>query len=58
MKKVKYSKNSQAIPANLGGMIADLEMFYKDLHSHPELSMQESRTAASAADRLRAAGMK
>src|ERR1700745_2388888 len=33
-----------------------LEAFYKDLHSHPELSMQETRTAGLAADRLRAAG--
>jgi amidohydrolase len=29
---------------------------YKDLHAHPELSMQETRTAGIAADRLRAAG--
>ncbi len=35
---------------------SDLESVYKDIHSHPELSMQESRTAAIAADRLRASG--
>src|SRR4029078_3013758 len=29
---------------------------YKDVHSHPELSMQETRTANLAADRLRASG--
>jgi len=29
---------------------------YTDIHAHPELSMQETRTAGVAADRLRAAG--
>ena len=38
------------------GLLPDLESFYKDLHSHPELSMEERRTSALAADRLRAAG--
>lgn len=37
-------------------MLPDLESVYKDIHSHPELSMQEKRTAHIAADRLRAAG--
>src|SRR5215471_10318302 len=41
---------------NLDGMLPDLEILYKDVHSHPELSMQETRTAGLAADRLRAAG--
>ncbi len=41
---------------NLDGLLPDLEALYKDLHSHPELSMQETRTAGLAADRLRAAG--
>jgi len=36
-------------------MLPDLEDLYKDIHSHPELSMQEKRTAALAAERLRAA---
>jgi hypothetical protein len=40
----------------LGGMLSDLEAVYKDLHAHPELSMQETRTARVASDRLRAAG--
>ncbi|MGA4690727.1 amidohydrolase [Rhodococcus sp. AB351] len=35
---------------------ADQENFYRDLHAHPELSHQETRTAAEVADRLRAAG--
>ncbi|MGH8117298.1 MAG: M20 family metallopeptidase [Rhodanobacteraceae bacterium] len=41
---------------NLGGLVPDLEALYKDVHSHPELSVQETRTAALVADRLRAAG--
>src|SRR5256714_14052026 len=41
---------------NLDRLIPDLEALYKDVHSHPELSMQETRTAALAADRLRSAG--
>ncbi len=42
----------EAIPA----LLPKLEALYKDVHAHPELSMQESRTAGLAADRLRAAG--
>jgi hippurate hydrolase len=34
----------------------ELEELYKDVHRHPELSMQERRTAGLAAERLRAAG--
>src|ERR1700746_683697 len=41
---------------NLDGLLPALEVLYKDVHSHPELSMQETRTAGLAADRLRAAG--
>ena len=37
-------------------LLPDLEALYKDIHAHPELSMQEARTAGIAADRLRAAG--
>ena len=36
--------------------LPDLEALYKDVHANPELSMQETRTAGLAADRLRAAG--
>ena len=42
--------------ASLDSLRGDLESVYKDVHSHPELSMQENRTAGIAADRLRAAG--
>src|SRR4051812_49578846 len=41
---------------SLGALLPDLEALYKDIHSHPELSMQETRTAGVAAERLRAAG--
>jgi hippurate hydrolase len=37
-------------------LLPELEPIYKDIHAHPELSMQEVRTAKLAADRLRAAG--
>jgi len=49
-------KHSGDVLANVSGLLSDLEGVYKDLHSHPELSMQENRTAHIAADRLRAAG--
>jgi amidohydrolase len=41
---------------NLGNLLPDLEALYKDVHAHPELSLQETRTAGLAAQRLRAAG--
>ena len=40
----------------LSGALDDLEALYKDVHSNPELSMQETRTAGLAAARLTAAG--
>ena len=45
-----------AFLANLSPLLPGLEATYKDIHAHPELSMQEERTAGIAADRLRAAG--
>src|SRR5712675_544616 len=41
---------------DVDALLPDLAELYKDVHSHPELSMQETRTAGLAADRLRAAG--
>lgn len=46
----------QPVLANLDGLLPELESLYKDIHAHPELSMQETRTAALAAERLRTAG--
>jgi amidohydrolase len=37
----------------LEAMLPEMEEIYKDIHSHPELSMQEKRTAQIAADYLR-----
>jgi amidohydrolase len=48
--------SSEPVLHNLDGLLPDLEALYKDVHSNPELSMQETRTAGLAADRLRAAG--
>ncbi len=42
--------------ANLPNLLPELEALYTDIHAHPELSMQETRTAAIAADHLRQAG--
>jgi amidohydrolase len=42
--------------SRLDDMLDDLEELYKDVHRHPELSMQEERTAALAAERLQSAG--
>jgi hippurate hydrolase len=50
------STASAPVLKNLDRLIPDLEALYKDVHAHPELSMQESRTAGLAADRLRAVG--
>jgi hippurate hydrolase len=47
---------TQQMFSNLRTLVPDLESVYKDIHSHPELSMQEQRAAGIAADRLRAAG--
>ncbi|HZE04106.1 MAG TPA: M20 family metallopeptidase [Solirubrobacteraceae bacterium] len=40
----------------LQGELDGLEGLYKDIHSHPELSLQETRTAGLALERLGAAG--
>jgi amidohydrolase len=37
-------------------LLPELERVYMDLHAHPELSMQETRTARIAADHLRGTG--
>jgi amidohydrolase len=50
------SDETEWIYDGVGAMLDDLEGLYKDVHRHPELSMQETRTAALAAERLRASG--
>jgi amidohydrolase len=50
------ANSGDSVFRNLDSLLPNLEALYKDVHSHPELSMQETRTASLAADRLRAAG--
>ena len=51
-------KKPTQILAGLDKMLPKLEALYKDVHSHPELSMQEKRTAGIAAKHLKASGFK
>ena len=44
------------IIAGLATLLPALEAVYKDIHAHPELSMQETRTAGIAANHLKALG--
>src|ERR1041384_8316623 len=48
--------SADPVVKNLDSLLPALEALYKDVHAHPELSMQETRTAGLAAERLRAAG--
>ena len=43
--------------AGLEKLSTELADFYRDLHEHPELSLQEHRTAAQVATALRSAGL-
>jgi amidohydrolase len=47
---------ASALLSNLPGLLPKLEALYKDVHAHPELSMQEHRTAEIAAKHLRGNG--
>src|SRR6478735_7105282 len=50
------ARASEPILAELDALLPDLKSIYTDIHAHPELSMQETRTAGIAEARLRAAG--
>src|SRR5690348_1779743 len=50
------TQRAHSVLANLSTLVPDLESVYKDIHSHPELSMQENRTASIAAKRLQSVG--
>jgi hippurate hydrolase len=54
----KTSKLANSFRDGMKKLLPGLEALYKDIHAHPELSMQETRTAGLAASRLRAAGYK
>src|SRR3984893_17351219 len=56
MMSTTAANSSDPALRNLDALLPDLADLYKDVHSHPELSMQETRTAGLAADHLRAAG--
>ena len=52
----KETSSSDPALVRLPGLLPELEALYTDVHAHPELSMQETRTAGLAAERLRAVG--
>ena len=52
----QIQQNTANVLADLSGLLPTLESLYKDIHSHPELSMEENRTAEIAAQHLRSAG--
>jgi len=56
MVQQSVTNSASAVLANVNELLPDLEALYKDIHAHPELSMQETRTAGIAADRLEKAG--
>jgi amidohydrolase len=50
------ASTSKSLLAGLDALIPELTSIYTDLHAHPELSMQETRTAGIAESHLRKAG--
>ena len=52
----RATAENEVISGGLERLLPDLEKLYTDIHAHPELSMQETRTAGIAAARLRDAG--
>jgi hippurate hydrolase len=48
--------SASTVLEGLHEVLDDLAALYRDIHSHPELSLQETRTARLAAERLEAAG--
>jgi hippurate hydrolase len=50
------ARASEPVLAGLTALLPNLKSVYTDIHSHPELSMQETRTAGIAEARLREAG--
>ena len=52
----RISSAASTVLTKLRELVPDLEALYRDIHAHPELSMEEKRTAAIAAERLKKAG--
>jgi amidohydrolase len=50
------ARDKAAIEASLDKAYPHLDALYKDIHEHPELGMQETRTAAKLAAEMRALG--
>jgi hippurate hydrolase len=50
------AKDQAAIKADLDKNYGHLDAVYKDIHAHPELALQETRTAALLAKEMRALG--
>src|SRR5918912_2038862 len=50
------SATPERVLGGLGEIASGLENLYRDIHAHPELSLQERRTGGLAAGGLRAAG--
>ena len=50
------ASSASRVLAGMGDLMPAIEALYKDIHGHPELSMQETRTAGLAAQKLQAAG--
>jgi amidohydrolase len=48
--------SASVLESRVRKLVPDLERVYTDIHAHPELSMQETRTARIAADHLRGTG--
>ncbi|MBV8774998.1 MAG: amidohydrolase [Deltaproteobacteria bacterium] len=54
----EHTDGGNALPSPSGDLLATLEEVYKDIHAHPELSMQEHRTAGIASAWLQQQGYK
>src|SRR5437588_11384624 len=54
--KAQATRSSDPALVHRPSLLPELEALYTDVHAHPELSMQETRTSALAAERLPAAG--
>ena len=54
--EIRAISSNEASFAGVDVLLPDLEKLYTDIHMHPELSMQETRTAGIATQRLRNAG--
>src|ERR1700747_2036697 len=52
----KEKSSSDPALVRLPGLLPELEALYTDVHAHPELSMQDARTAGLAPARLPPAG--